>query len=82
MMHLTRKLAHVSYKGFVEVELKSKFLEMTFNNIMRMISGKRYLGDDIDEADVEEAKMFQNIINELPKLGGASNVGDFLPILR
>ncbi|XP_054823992.1 cytochrome P450 81E8-like [Prosopis cineraria] len=82
VMRLARKLAYDSYQGFVKVELKSKFLEMTFNNIMRMISGKRYLGDDIDVIDVEEARKFQNILNELSKLGGASNAGDFLPILR
>ncbi|XP_054825543.1 cytochrome P450 81E8-like [Prosopis cineraria] len=82
MRRLARKLAHDSCNGFVKVELKSKFSEMTFNNIMRMISGKRYLGDDIDAADMEEARKFQNIVNEIPRLGGAGNAGQFLPILR
>ncbi|XP_028764209.1 cytochrome P450 81E8-like [Neltuma alba] len=82
MMRLVRKLAHDSSKGFTKVELKSKFLEMTFNIIMRMVCGKRYLGDDIDAADVEEARKFQTILKELPRLGGANNPGDFFPILR
>ncbi|KAL2966721.1 hypothetical protein AAZX31_16G134300 [Glycine max] len=43
---------------------------MTFNTIMRMVSGKRYHGED---CDVEEARQFREIINELVTLGGANN---------
>lgn len=81
-MRLVKKLARDSCKGFTKVELKSKFSEMTFNIIMRMICGKRLLGEDIDVADKEEARKFKAILDELPRLGGANNVGDFLPILR
>jgi len=55
---------------------------MTFNIIMRMVSGKRYYGEDCDVSDVEEARQFRGIIRELVALGGTSNPGDFLPFLR
>ena len=81
-MRLVQKLAHDSSKEFAKVELKSKFSEMTFNTIMRMVSGKRYYGDDCDVTDVEEARQFREIIKVLVPLGGANNPGDFLAVLR
>ncbi|XP_027923747.1 cytochrome P450 81E8-like isoform X2 [Vigna unguiculata] len=79
---LVRKLAHDSRSGFAKVELKSSFSEMTVNIIMRMVSGKRYYGEDCDVCDVEEARQFRGIIKELVAVGGANNPGDFLPLLR
>ncbi|RYQ80768.1 hypothetical protein Ahy_Scaffold1g106954 isoform G [Arachis hypogaea] len=55
---------------------------MTFNTMMRMISGKRYYGEDCDVTDVEEARQFRAIIKELVALGGANNPGDFISVLR
>ncbi|XP_020207381.1 cytochrome P450 81E8 [Cajanus cajan] len=81
IMRLVRKLAHDSHNGFTKVELKSRFSEMTFNTIMRMISGKRYYGKDCDVSDLEEARQFREIIKELVTLGGANNPSDFLPLL-
>ncbi|XP_045812236.1 cytochrome P450 81E8-like [Trifolium pratense] len=82
IMRLIRKLAQMSYNGFSEVELQPMFLETTFNTIMRMVSGKRYYGDDCDVSDVEQARVFREIIKEFAILGGANNVGDFLGFLR
>ncbi|GAU26075.1 hypothetical protein TSUD_225380 [Trifolium subterraneum] len=48
----------MSCNGFSEVELKAMFSEMTFNTIMRMVSGKRYYGNDCDVTDVEQARWF------------------------
>lgn len=79
---LIQKLAQKSYNGFTEVELRPMFSEMTFNTIMRMVSGKRYYGNDCDVSDVEEARLFRGIIKEVVSLGGANNVGDFLGFLR
>ncbi|KAK7319217.1 hypothetical protein RJT34_03935 [Clitoria ternatea] len=79
---LVRKLAEDSSNDYAEVELTSKFYDMTFNNIMRMISGKRFYGDDCDMADVEEAREFRAMVSELLKLSGANNKNDFMPILR
>ncbi|KAI4313388.1 hypothetical protein L6164_026375 [Bauhinia variegata] len=78
---LMKKLAQDSCIEFAKVELKSKFSEMTFNTIMRMVSGKRYYGDDCDVSDVEEAKEFREIINEVVRIGGANNPADFWPML-
>ncbi|KAK7270958.1 hypothetical protein RJT34_26503 [Clitoria ternatea] len=82
IMRLIKKLAQGSRNGFAKVELKSKFSEMTFNTMMRMISGKRYYGEDCDVSNVEEARQFREIIKELVMLAGANNPGDFLGILR
>ncbi|XP_054786983.1 cytochrome P450 81E8-like [Prosopis cineraria] len=82
MRRLVQKLAQDSCKEFTKVEMTSRFSGMTFNSIMRMISGKRYWGDDNELGDVEEARKFREVIKELAKLGGANNPGDFLPILR
>ncbi|CAK8578243.1 unnamed protein product [Lathyrus sativus] len=79
---LVKKLAQDSSEGFVEVELRSRFFDMTFNNIMRMISGKRYYGDDCDMTDIEEAKEFRDMVSDLLQLSGANNKNDFLPVLR
>ncbi|KAL9323784.1 hypothetical protein ACSQ67_008641 [Phaseolus vulgaris] len=82
IMRLMRRLARDSRNGFAKVELKSRFSEMTFNIIMRMVSGKRYYGEDCDVSDLEEARQFREIIKELVILGGANNPGDFLALLR
>nr|QBG49708.1 cytochrome P450 [Pueraria candollei var. mirifica] len=82
IVRLVQKLAQDSRNGSTKVELKSRFSEMTFNTIMRMVSGKRYYGEDCDVSDVEEARQFREIIKELVTLGGANNPGDFLALLR
>ncbi|KAL1359203.1 isoflavone 3'-hydroxylase [Arachis hypogaea] len=67
---------------FVKVELRSRLTEMTFNGMMRMISGKRYYGEDVEMSDVEEAKQFREIITEILSLLGANNKGDFMPLAK
>ncbi|XP_050206490.1 cytochrome P450 81Q32-like [Mercurialis annua] len=76
MVNLTRN----SLQHFSKVELKSKFQELTFNIIIRMIAGKRYYGDDV--SDKEEAEQFRQILKETASYGGVTNPGDFLPILN
>ncbi|XP_028777206.1 cytochrome P450 81E8-like isoform X3 [Neltuma alba] len=82
MKRLVQKLAQDSSDEFVKMEMKPRFSEMTFNTMMRMISGKRYWGDDHEVGDVEEARKFREMIKELVTFGGANNPADFLPILR
>ncbi|XP_019451130.1 PREDICTED: cytochrome P450 81E8-like [Lupinus angustifolius] len=65
IMRLIQKLAQDSSKDFAKVELKSKLLELTFNTMMRILTGKRYFGEDLDASDIEEAKEFREIIKEL-----------------
>ncbi|XP_050367205.1 cytochrome P450 81E8-like [Argentina anserina] len=81
--HLIRKLAqNSSSDDFSKVEMKSLFNELTFNNIMKMVAGKRYYGDDVDVSEKEEAKQFREIMREALYYGGAANPADFLPILN
>ena len=64
------------------MELQSKILEMTFYSIMRMVVGKRYYRYGEDVKDEEEARQFRRIIKELTGFEGASNLEEFVPILR
>ncbi|GJT01790.1 cytochrome P450 [Tanacetum coccineum] len=59
------------------VNLNTVFNEMTMNVMTRMISGKRYFGEDMEE----EGKRFREIVKETFLVGGASNIGDHLPFL-
>lgn len=69
------------YKNTDEkVEMKSCFFELTLNVLMRMIAGKRYYGEDVTE--VEAAREFREIVSETFRLGGATNMLDFLPVLK
>ncbi|KAL5857622.1 hypothetical protein ACOSQ3_005080 [Xanthoceras sorbifolium] len=77
---LLEKLSRDSRQGFSMVELKTMFAELTFNVIMRMVAGKRYYGDDVE--DEEEAIRFRKIVTEVGEYSGTSNRGDFLPILN
>ncbi|KAL7259614.1 hypothetical protein ACSBR1_005493 [Camellia fascicularis] len=79
---LLRRLYRNSSHDFARIELKSKFSELTFNNIMRMIAGKRYYGDDEELSNNEEAKEFREIVRQAFLYAGASYPGDFLPVLR
>ncbi|KAA8547014.1 hypothetical protein F0562_003443 [Nyssa sinensis] len=47
---------------------------------MRMVTGRRYFGDD--DSDYEDRKQFRELIKEIFQSAGASNPGDFLPVLR
>jgi isoflavone 2'-hydroxylase len=80
--HLLCKLGRNSSQDFTKVELKSMFLELTFNIIMRMVAGKRYYGYGEDVKDEEEARQFRAIIREIIANGGASNPQEFVPLMR
>ncbi|OWM65661.1 isoflavone 2'-hydroxylase-like [Punica granatum] len=74
------KLSRNAAGDFSTVEVRSLFVDLTFNVMMRMIAGKRYYGEDAP--DVEEARQFREMIRELTKYASTSYPGDFLPILR
>ncbi|KAL4649513.1 hypothetical protein ACB092_01G018500 [Castanea dentata] len=77
---LIRKLCGGS-KGceFHTVDMKATFLELTLNILMRMIAGKRYAGESVEE--LEETRKLKEIVMETFELGGA-NIGDFLPFFK
>ncbi|KAF8410151.1 hypothetical protein HHK36_002673 [Tetracentron sinense] len=66
--------------GFKTVDMKSAFFDLTLNNMMRMIAGKRYYGENV--AKLEEARKFKLIVEETFLIGGTTNAGDFLPVLN
>ncbi|GLU13492.1 hypothetical protein SLE2022_301250 [Rubroshorea leprosula] len=77
---LLHKLSRDSRQDFATVELKSMFADLNFNISMRVVAGKRYYGDGV--VDEEEARRFRELISEIAAYGGATNPGDFLPILN
>ncbi|GLU10744.1 hypothetical protein SLE2022_275300 [Rubroshorea leprosula] len=80
---LLLKLSTTAGHGFAKVELKSMFVDLTFNNIMRMVAGKRYYGGDEDVTNYEEAMQFKELIAQIFQIVGVgSNVAEFLPILK
>ncbi|XWS30820.1 hypothetical protein CRYUN_Cryun23aG0023400 [Craigia yunnanensis] len=77
---LLLKLSRDSRQDFAKVELKSMLADFTFNNIMRMVAGKRYYGDEV--TNEAEAREFRDLIAEAFRNGVAANPADFLPILN
>jgi cytochrome P450 len=65
---------------FQTVDMKSTFFELTLNVLMRMVAGKRYYGEKV--AELEGASKFKKIVMETFQLSGATNIGDFLPVLK
>lgn len=54
------------------MDIKSELFEFAFNVMTRMISGK----------NLNEAKIFREIANEISQLGKQANVLDFLPFMK
>ncbi|KAL2340126.1 hypothetical protein Fmac_008066 [Flemingia macrophylla] len=79
---MIRSLAKASSVEYAHVELSSLFHDMTYNNMMRMLSGKRYYGEESEMKDVHEAREFRETVEELLQLAGVSNKADYLPFLR
>lgn len=78
---LLRRLSKDSEDGkFLTVDFKSTLFELTLDVIMRMISGKHYCGENLSELD--ENKKFKDVVTETFELSGATNIGDFVPILK
>ncbi|XP_065009172.1 cytochrome P450 81Q32-like [Musa acuminata AAA Group] len=65
--------------GLAKVELKSRLFKLAMNVLMRTIAGKRYSGEE--GVVSEESKRFMVTVEEILALIGASNVGDFIPLL-
>ncbi|KDP32010.1 hypothetical protein JCGZ_12471 [Jatropha curcas] len=72
-----QKLNQACCDGFSKVEMRPLLSELTFNIIMRMVTGKRY-----GNYDVEEARKFREMIREIFAYAEASYPGDFLPFLQ
>ncbi|CAI0422392.1 unnamed protein product [Linum tenue] len=77
-----RIVARLMTGGRQRVELTSAFNDLAFNNMTRMVAGKRYYGGGASESDAEVAKEFTKIMKEVAELGGATNAVDFVPLMR
>lgn len=77
--HLLRKLFRNSSEDFATVELRPLLFDLTMNNIMRMVGGKRYFGRDEDN---DEAKRFRELKDKIFSFSGVSNPADYFPLLR
>ncbi|XP_059455611.1 cytochrome P450 81Q32-like [Corylus avellana] len=80
---LIHRLCQRSEEGgdqFQAVDMKSTFFELTLNVMMRMIAGKQYYGENVEE--LEGARKFKKIVMESFELSGATNIGDFLPVFK
>ncbi|KAL6556824.1 hypothetical protein OROHE_006700 [Orobanche hederae] len=75
---MIRRLNSDSKEGRA-TDMRSVFSELTTNVMMRMIAGKRYYGQDVEE--LKQAKRFKGIVMDTLRLGG-SNIGDFLPLVN
>ncbi|CAE6003861.1 unnamed protein product [Arabidopsis arenosa] len=60
--------------------MRQLFYDLTINNILRMIAGKRYYGEGTEQDDV--ARRVSQLIDEIVYRAGAGNAADYLPILR
>ncbi|KAL2505972.1 Cytochrome [Abeliophyllum distichum] len=64
------------------VDMKLAFFEMLLNLMMGMIAGKRYYDDNDESGNLEETTKFKEMVTETFQLSGATNIGDFIPLLR
>lgn len=69
-----------SENKYQTLHMKPVLSKLMFNVMTRMIAGRSYFGENTSKS--EEAKRFQEIIAESSVLVGASNTGDFMPIVR
>ncbi|PIM99210.1 Cytochrome P450 CYP2 subfamily [Handroanthus impetiginosus] len=66
--------------GKTMVDLKSKFIELAFDVLSMTIAGKRYYGENVEDA--EEARRVRFIMREMLEYSGNTNLGDLLPFLQ
>ncbi|XP_074314865.1 cytochrome P450 81Q32-like [Silene latifolia] len=67
---------------FVEIELRSKMFECSFNIIIRMLTGKRYEFGENAEGGEGADKVLHDLLKESFELSGVSNPIDFFPFLK
>ncbi|KAF8404940.1 hypothetical protein HHK36_009835 [Tetracentron sinense] len=79
--HMIRQLFQRSSDDrFQHLEFKSKFFELTFNIMMRMVAGKRYFDGEV--ANMEEARRSQEVLKETFFPSKLMNLSDFFPVLK
>lgn len=76
---LTKQLFQDSSEKEVKMKLSSKFVDLAFNVMMRMVAGKRYYGKDVVD---KEAIEFRDIMREFVEIHGTMNLNDLFPVLQ
>ncbi|CAH8344870.1 unnamed protein product [Eruca vesicaria subsp. sativa] len=74
------RLSRDTLYEFAKVDIHSMFCDLTFNNIIRMMTGKRYYGDASEENS--EAKHVRQLVADVVSVFGVGNAVDYLPVLR
>ncbi|WCJ31328.1 Cytochrome P450 81Q32 [Euphorbia peplus] len=77
---LVKNLSSCSLQDFAKVNMTSRFQNLSYNIMVRMISGKSYYGDEI--SNEKEAQYFRELLKEALSHGGTSNPRDLLPFLN
>ncbi|KAL3505097.1 hypothetical protein ACH5RR_034938 [Cinchona calisaya] len=82
LMLLLREIMHKCNVGggSTKIDLKSKFVELAFNVLSMTVAGKRYYGENVEDA--EEARKARFLKMVMLENSGRSNLGDYLPFLR
>ncbi|CAN8275570.1 unnamed protein product [Cochlearia groenlandica] len=73
-------LCRDSLHKFAEVEMKSLLGNLSSNNIIRMVAGKRYYDDGTQDND--EAKRVRQLVSGLTGGASAGNPADYITIVR
>ncbi|CAE6154474.1 unnamed protein product [Arabidopsis arenosa] len=77
---IRRMLTRLSRDVNKEIELEPLLSDLTFNNIVRMVTGKRYYGDEVHNE--EEANVFKKLVADINDCSGARHPGDYLPFMK
>ncbi|KFK28144.1 hypothetical protein AALP_AA8G478000 [Arabis alpina] len=80
LARLSRETQSNDGNSFTHVELEPLLSDLTFNNIVRMVTGKRYYGDEV--SNKEEAELFKKLVYDIATYSGANHSADYLPILK
>ncbi|KAL0698491.1 hypothetical protein Bca4012_054613 [Brassica carinata] len=77
---IRRMLTRLTREVNKEIELEPLLSDLTFNNIVRMVTGKRYYGDEVHNE--EEANLFKKLVADVNDCSGARHPGDYLPFFK
>ncbi|XP_038902550.1 cytochrome P450 81Q32-like [Benincasa hispida] len=73
---LLGKLCGISSDDFASVEMGSMFSKLSSNIVMRMVTGKRFYGEDV--LDAEQAKEFRDIVKQVMENCGSYDSSSIL----
>ncbi|KAI7728952.1 hypothetical protein M8C21_018086 [Ambrosia artemisiifolia] len=77
---LIKQLFKDCVKDFIKVEMKSRIEGLPFNIILKMVAGTLPCGANAN--DSKEVNEFKGVIRDAFETSGATNVVDFIPLLK